>query len=477
MQRHTPLERTDLPWIQVCPGAPYFQDETGKSWTPIGQNDAITWPDLAGAFRRRDLQSVEGHLKFLADHNVNCLRLMLEYCQTPHRLLEKPVGRFVPNMVGMWDDIFALCEKYGLRILLTPYDTFWMWIRWDKHPYNEANGGICDSRKRWLLEPRMRDAIKARLQFATTRWGGSGALFAWDIWNEINPAHAGDSTAVFDHFVADISGFLRDTEIEVHGRAHPQTMSTYGMASDFDAGMSPAIYRHAGLDFASVHFYERPALDNPQNTVDSAVLVGTMTREALGEIRDNRPFFDSEHGPIHAFKDKKKTLSEQFDDEYFRHFQWAHFASGAVGGGMRWPNRHPHVLTHGMRAAQKSLADFLPLIDWNRFQRRNLNCEVELASDSCAVFACGDDAQAVVWLLRLDVTGKNGMLRTPATSQTINLKIPDLKRGDYRVTFWDTNHGRNVAGVEANSDGKWLRVETPPFARDLALAIAPVDAK
>ena len=115
---------------------------------------------------------------------------MLEYCHGENRYLEKPPGRFVPNMVQMWDDIFALCEKYGLRILLTPYDTFWMWIRWAKHPYNSANGGIVADRKDWLLSPEMRDAIKARLEFATARWGGSGALFAWDIWNEINPAHA-----------------------------------------------------------------------------------------------------------------------------------------------------------------------------------------------------------------------------------------------------------------------------------------------
>ena len=30
---------------------------------------------------------------------------------------------------------------------------------------------------------------------------------------------------------------------------------------------------------------------------------------------------------------------------------WAHLASGGAGGGMRWPNRHPHVLTSGMPPA------------------------------------------------------------------------------------------------------------------------------
>ncbi|WP_245447360.1 hypothetical protein [Methylobacterium sp. 17Sr1-1] len=109
-----------LPWIQVGKfGAPYFATETGAAWTPVGQNDAISWVELAGLFRRRDLPAVEAYLSYLADHGVTCLRLMLEYAQVRHRYIEQPVGRFVPAMVRLWDDLFALCEKVGLRILLT----------------------------------------------------------------------------------------------------------------------------------------------------------------------------------------------------------------------------------------------------------------------------------------------------------------------------------------------------------------------
>ena len=456
----------------MCPDAPYFEDENGRTWTPIGQNDAITWPDFAGAFARRDLPSVEGHLRFLADHNVTCLRLMLEYCQIEHRYFERPVGRFVPNMVALWDDIFALCERYGLRILLTPYDTFWMWIRWAKHPYNAANGGICQSRNRWLLEPAMRDAIKARLDFATARWGASGALFGWDLWNEINPAHAENSTAVFDEFIADISGHLRATEERLHGRAHPQTVSTYGATSNFDEslGMARAIYRHPDLDFANIHFYERDPLDNPRNTTDSAIITGAMAREALAEIRDHRPFFDSEHGPIHAFKDRKKTLSEPFDDEYFHTFQWAHFASGGAGGGMRWPNRHPHVLTWGMRAAQRSLAEFLSLIHWQSFDRRNLNHEI--ATDApCATFACGDETQAIVYLLRTGALDNNGLIDPAAPPVEAGVRVPGLRAGRYQIAVWNTRRGCIEREFDAHcANGEPLQFAVT-LARDVALAV------
>ncbi|ESZ07959.1 hypothetical protein X737_34025 [Mesorhizobium sp. L48C026A00] len=53
--------------------------------------------------------------------------------------------------------------------------------------------------------------------------------------------------------------------------------------------------------------------------------------------------------------------------------------SGGAGGGMRWPNRTPHVLIQ-------------------------------------------------VWLLRRDTIGRNGMLPVPAA-----LELPGLARGTYRV--------------------------------------------
>ncbi|MDQ4061981.1 MAG: hypothetical protein M3145_12915, partial [Pseudomonadota bacterium] len=310
---------SDLPWIQVAPGAPYFVTETGEPWTPIGQNDAITWPELAGLFGRRDLPAVEEHLRWLADHGVTCLRLMLEYAQVRHRYFERPVGRYVPAMVRLWDDLFALCGRYGLRILLTPFDTFWTWLRWSRHPYNLKNGGCLDHPSRMLLCPEARKAIKARLTFAVERWGGSGTLFAWDLWNEIHPAQAQDSADCFGEFIHDLSLHVRQLEERLYGRSHPQTVSLFGPELWWrpHLPLKDPIFRHPDLDFASIHIYEEGTIDFPRNTVDAALATGRIVREALAEIRDTRPFLDSEHGPIHLFKDRGVTLPEPFDDEYF----------------------------------------------------------------------------------------------------------------------------------------------------------------
>ena len=43
------------------------------------------------------------------------------------------------------------------------------------------------SRSQLLTHPGARAAMKARLAFATERWGGTGTLFAWDLYNEMHP--------------------------------------------------------------------------------------------------------------------------------------------------------------------------------------------------------------------------------------------------------------------------------------------------
>jgi len=457
--------------IRVASDAPYFVTEDGAAWTPIGHNDAVTWPELSPLFRRRDPDAVERHLIRLRDHGVTCIRLMLEYCHGEHRYLERPAGRFVPNMVRFWDDLFAMLERVGLHVLLTPYDTFFMWIRWRHHPYNRANGGPCARRRDWLTDPAMRAAIKRRLAFASDRWGASPALFAWDIWNEIHPAHGGDDPATAAPFVDDVATWLRGYEVARYGRANLQTVSVFGPQLIDHPVLGEAIFRHPALDFANTHLYEHGTIDAPRDTVAPALAVARLMRTAVTEAGRERPVFDSEHGPIHSFKDRKRTLPAAFDDEYFRHIQWAHLASGGAGGGMRWPNRHPHVLTPGMREAQRSLSRFLPLIDWPRFRRRNLSAEMRCDDAGIAVTGCGDDAQAVAWLVRTDSRAADGTIAARAGTAPVTLRVPGLADGRYAVTGFDTRTGVAAAAVHAVAAAGMLEVPVAPVDSDRAVAV------
>jgi mannan endo-1,4-beta-mannosidase len=140
---------------------------------------------------------------------------------------------------------------------------------------------------------------------------------------------------------------------------------------------------------------------------------------------------------------------------------------------MRWPNRHPHTLTPGMRRAQRALADFLPLVDWPRFRRGNLNEEIETDSDTAA-FGCGDARQAVVWLLRRGPLLPDGRLDAAMPPRPATLRLPGLAPGHYRARLWDTRAGQPTGELVAASQGNGiLAARLPPFAGDIALAIGP----
>lgn len=465
-----------LPFVEVAPGGPYFVEAGGRPWAPIGQNDALTWPDLDGLLGRRDLGAVERHLRGLAATGVTVLRLMLEYCQGDGAFLERPVGTFEPGVVQAWDDLVGMCRRVGLRLLLTPFDTFFTWVNWERHPYNQANGGPCDSRERLLTCPATRACIKRRLAFASERWGGDGTIFAWDIWNELHPVQGENRPDCFQGFIGDVAPWLKAVERRLHGRARPVGVSVFGPELAWKPWLKEPIFRHPALDFASSHFYEEGTIDHPSDTVAPAVSVGRLVREALAEIADGRPFFDSEHGPIHSFKDHGLTLPEPFDDEYFAHIQWAHLASGGAGGGMRWPNRHPHALTAGMRRAQASLAAFHALVGWGHFARRPLHGEARLSGRGGAhLFACGSGDQAVLYILRADTLGPEGMLDPTAAPIAPVATLPGMAPGRYRVTSWCPRRARALAAAELAHRGGPLRIRPAPFATDLAVAVRRLD--
>ena len=462
-----------LPWIRRAPGVPYFETDQGEVWTPVGQNDALPWPELRGLLRG-DVASVAQHLAWLRESGVTCLRLMLEYAQGDDCFFERPDGSWNETLVAAWDAMVGLCEQAGMRLLLTPFDTFFTWVRWESHPYNRANGGPCPARTDLLICPETRPRIKRRLDFATRRWGASGAVFAWDIWNEMHPAQGSDRPGCFEDFIGDVAPFLRLVERRAHGRAHPLCASVFGPELEWKPWLREPIFRHPELDFASTHLYDEGTIDEPADTVAPALAVGRLMADALGEIADQRPLFDSEHGPIHTFKDKGITLPEAFDDEYFRHTSWAHLASGGAGGGMRWPNRNPHALTPGMRRLQRAMSGFLPLVDWQHFGRRCLNGELRVEGDAVTALGCGDADQAVVYLLRRAPLLEDGRVDPRVSSPSgkpVHVAVPGLGDGMFRAVLWHTSEGRVLGEVRVQRRDDGVCIGPLNVGADVAIAV------
>ena len=274
-----------LPWVRLGSGRRYFETEEGEPFLIIGQNDALTWPELEGLLDRRDLPSVDRHLAWLKAHGVTTLRLMLEYVGDG-LYLERPCGSYDPVTVRAVDDLVALCEGHGLRLLLTPFDTFFTWVMWEDHPYNAERGGPCRDRIDLLAHPDGLAAVKARIAFAVERWGGSGTVFAWDLWNELAhhhgvPEEAGSVLPVetLSAIISDLSAHVRGIERRLFGKTHLQTVSHFG--PEPAGALADLVFRHPDLDFATTHIYEPGAIDAPVNTLaaaDAMARLGAATR-------------------------------------------------------------------------------------------------------------------------------------------------------------------------------------------------------
>jgi mannan endo-1,4-beta-mannosidase len=115
---------------------------------------------------------------------------------------------------------------------------------------------------------------QGRLEFATRRWGGSPALFGWDIWNEMHPAQAGDSVEPLGRFIDDVAPWLKALEQSLHGRRHPVTVSVFGPELVASPALNELIFRHPELDLRNIHLYERGTIDKPRNTVAPALATG-----------------------------------------------------------------------------------------------------------------------------------------------------------------------------------------------------------
>lgn len=459
-------------WISVAPSGRYFQDETGRGFLAIGQNDAITWPGLVELLEGGDPTVAEAYIRDLRANGITISRVMMEYAQFDEGLLENPVGTFVPNVVSFWDTFIALCEKHGLYLILTPFDTFWQVCNWDRHPYNAANGGPCVTMHDWLTAPAVLAAHQARWQFVIERWGRSPAIMAWDVMNEID-LYWNATPDEIAAYVSTMAGFIKQEELKHFGRTHLISVSSAAPTPDLRLG--EVIYNHPLIDFANTHLYVGPGISTPVDAIEAAEEMADGVRLSLQSLRQTRPYFDSESGPIYEW-----ITDPLLDKEYHHNMSWAHLCAGGAGSGLRWPYTRPHQLLPEMRLTLRGLARFASTIDWTTFASRNMTAAIRVSQPGVIKTGCADYAEmALVWL------AVDTRLSRPASLGGMQVTLSRvLPAGEYTVEVWQTYTGQivdvfNVDLAKQDSDAPTATPKVMTFTlpdvcaelRDVALVI------
>lgn len=428
MQSPPPLFVTDVgkeDYLQPAPGGRFFVDSEGKPYLPVGYNHNPDWPEMSPSNPQWDNynpQRTHAYFAELKANGVNLVRLMLE---TPTSgAMEDPIGTFVPEHIVWVDNVFAAARKHGIRLMVIPWDTFWMNQRWDICLYNADLGGPVKEKIEWLTDPKVKELQKKRLKLMVDRWGNLGEVFCWELMNEIDLWWGASPDQIIE-WTEEMAAYIRTYEKQKWGRNHMIAVST---AASMPRGkLAEFEYRSPVLDMATTHLYIGASM-GPSEPVEPAANIAEGVRHALGQIQDGRPYFDSENGPINRW------ISDQaLDDAVFHNMIWAHLAAGGCGSGLRWPYRHPHHLSDGMLDHLRRFADFVDEIPWAKITGPYGNGPSVESDAGTLALSSGADGAGIVWLLARD--GEPGTLEAtvtwPGGPETVRFRAYDTRQGKW----------------------------------------------
>lgn len=420
----TQVSREDF--VRVMPGGRYFVHASGKPFIPLGYNHNPDWTKLEEANPSRegeyDPNLPDRYLAHLHDCGVNVLRMMIE--TPPSGNLEDPIGTFQPEHVRWLDTVVAAARKHDIKLIVTPWDTFWMNLRWETTPYNPDRGGLVKERLDFITQPAIRAQQKRRLQFLIDRYGNSGTVFSWELLNEAD-LWWGANAAQLRSWSDDMSAYVRKYEKAKWGRNHLVSVSFAEAMPKGD--MAKLAYTSPDFDYATTHLYIG-ASKAPTEPIGPAKAIDQGIRYAMGQIQDTRPYMDTENGPIDKWIDDAKL-----DEQVFHGMIWTHLAGGGAGSGFRWPYRNPHILTEGMLQELKKMSVFAAEVPWAKLAGPHLPFEAAGEGDA-AVSAFATKDAAIAW----------------TSGKTLHLHLPGATK--YRI--FDTTSG-TWSGEQHVSDGEF----------------------
>jgi len=297
----------------------YFELSNGRPYIPIGFN--LVGPPRAEEFDRL--------FAVMAEHGINYGRVWLSH-QDWHVEHERCL-QFDPDRARTLDRFLTLARRHGVRIKMCLEhfrDIRAERNRWsDNLIYHRTNGGPYEDMHAYLSSARGRMHFQAKLDWYAQRFGDDPAVFAWELWNEMDAVRG--------------SEWLDWTRVmlpEVK-RRFPRNLALQSLGSYDREGKRPS-YRTLCLlkanDAAQVHRY----LDEGANWEICHGPVDVLAAQAVRELiafDSGKPIILTETG---AVKPRHTGCSPLYGKDpsgtLLHDMLFAPFFSGAAGTGHIW---------------------------------------------------------------------------------------------------------------------------------------------
>jgi hypothetical protein len=419
----------------------YFRFDDDSPYFPVGEN--LCW--YGPALRTYDY---DRWLARLHHAGANYVRIWM------------PVWAFgiegtKPNSFRLdraWelDYVLAQCERLGIHVKLTleNFRTF------DEtpNPYDVRNGGPCKTVQDFFTMPEAKAQFKNRLRYLVARYSHSQALFAWELWNEINCVDGYDKyKPAVVAWSAEMARYLKEIDPNRH-------LTVNSLGSSYT---EPDLWSLPEMDFAQMHgYYGWSGVDE---TRDMAYFVA----KSLDQIVDyHKPFLFSEFGIIREQPEPRALCDKDVEGVHLHNGQWAAAMSGSAGGAMLWW-WDDYVDPMNLYSRFASLSRFTQDVPWNKAGLKLVY--LERHPEVLRIFALRGPGRILFWAQNPFHTWWNVVheAKMPLLSRC-RLILHDLNPGTYRLRLYDTWSGRYVRDEKVTPRAGKLEISLGDIPRDLA---------
>lgn len=327
-------------FVVVSPrDARYFELSNGQPYIPIGFN-------LVGPPRPEEF---DGLFATMAEHRINYCRVWLSH--QDWNVEHERYGYFDADRAKTLERFLTLARRHGVRVKMCLEhfrDIRAERNRWsDNLLYHEANGGLYESMHGYLSSQQGRAHFIAKLDWYAQRFGEDPAVFAWELWNEMDAVRG--------------SEWLDWTRVmlpELKQR-FPRNLALQSLGS-YDREQKRPSYRTLCLlednDAAQVHRYLDEGADWEICHGPVDVLAAQSVREMIA-FETGKPVILTETGAVKPRHTGCSPLYGQDPAGTLLHdMLFAPFFSGAAGTGHVWWWRQaleqPNLWYHFARFAE-----------------------------------------------------------------------------------------------------------------------------
>jgi hypothetical protein len=453
----------------------FFEFDNGKFYFPIGHNirspfDVRTdeqfpwkqrWPEGSAAYLRY-FKEMNKHQANFAELWSAAWSLGLEW----HPLWKGYHGLGQYNLRNAWemDQVVESAERLGiyLNVVIHNHGKYSLSTdqEWRHNPMNVEQGGYLKHPNEFFTSERALRDYRNLMRYMIARWGGSPAVFAWELWSELNLVgdHGVHRTPECIEWHRTAGRMIKDMDPYDH-------LITTHYSGDYHV-QTPEISQLPEMDHCAVDAYHGSPL---------ALHIVTLIRETADYNNAfGKPVLITEFGGSSRAHQGFRHLS------YSHHAAlWASACSSIAGTPCFWwwmlideENFYPRyaAVSRFLRGEDPRNPDARMLgtaPSTNATNRCTVAIQGGTPPNTLGVVAYGAPAGVNGWIHRdSDYEAADPAGLSHVTNAV--LQLGGMTDGRFVVEYWDTLRGEPVQEYPATAAGGVLRIDVPPFARDIA---------